>query len=264
MLYPNTWFKCAVAAMHTADYLFSITCFTTLLKQNPEFGEGWSNLASVLMKVGKFKEAYEASCQSIRFLRENWHVWDNYVTISVGVSSFSHRQMYSKRYASVIEGLNELGGKNGIGILDIVENRLVGMKDRGVYETPGGTILYFAHEQLEMITVDKDTLHAKQKLAVDFADLIYNGKWFSPLREALSAFADKANEYVTGTVKLKLYKGNIIPAGMTSPYSLYSEDIATFNDSAFDYDQKDSAGFINLWGLPDTVQALREKGLLNK
>ncbi len=164
----------------------------------------------------------------------------------------------------IIRRLNELGGKNGIGILDIVENRLVGMKDRGVYETPGGTILYFAHEQLEMITVDKDTLHAKQKLAVDFADLIYNGKWFSPLREALSAFADKANEYVTGTVKLKLYKGNIIPAGMTSPYSLYSEDIATFNDSAFDYDQKDSAGFINLWGLPDTVQALREKGLLNK
>ena len=99
------------------------------------------------------------------------------------------------------------------------------MKDRGVYETPGGTILYFAHEQLEMITVDKDTLHAKQKLAVDFADLIYNGKWFTPLREALSAFADKTNEYVTGTVKLKLYKGNIIPAGITSPYSLYSEDI---------------------------------------
>ena len=168
------------------------------------------------------------------------------------------------KVSKIIEGLNELGGKNGIGILDIVENRLVGMKDRGVYETPGGTILYFAHEQLEMITVDKDTLHAKQKLAVDFADLIYNGKWFSPLREALSAFADKANEYVTGTVKLKLYKGNIIPAGMTSPYSLDSEDIATFNDSAFDYDQKDSAGFINLWGLPDTVQALREKGLLNK
>ena len=168
------------------------------------------------------------------------------------------------KVSKIIEGLNELGGKNGIGILDIVENRLVGMKDRGVYETPGGTILYFAHEQLEMITVDKDTLHAKQKLAVDFADLIYNGKWFSPLREALSAFADKANEYVTGTVKLKLYKGNIIPAGMTSPYSLYAEDIATFNDSAFDYDQKDSAGFINLWGLPDTVQALREKGLLNK
>ena len=168
------------------------------------------------------------------------------------------------KVSDIIRELNRLGGKHGVGIIDIVENRLIGMKDRGVYETPGGTILYFAHEQLEMITVDKDTLHAKQKLAVDFADLIYNGKWFSPLREALSAFADKANEYVTGTVKLKLYKGNIIPAGMTSPYSLYSEDIATFNDSAFDYDQKDSAGFINLWGLPDTVQALREKGLLNK
>ena len=168
------------------------------------------------------------------------------------------------KVSKIIEGLNKVGGENGIGIIDIVENRLVGMKDRGVYETPGGTILYFAHEQLEMITVDKDTLHAKQKLAIDFADLIYNGKWFSPLREALTAFADKANEYVTGTVKLKLYKGNIIPAGMTSPYSLYSEDIATFNDSAFDYDQKDSAGFINLWGLPDTVQALRAKGLLNK
>ena len=108
MLYPNTWFKCAVAAMHTADYLFSITCFTAVLKQNPEFGEGWSNLASVLMKVGKFKEAYEASCQSIRFLRENWHVWDNYVTISVSIFFSCHPQMYSKRYASVIEGLNEL------------------------------------------------------------------------------------------------------------------------------------------------------------
>ena len=162
--------------------------------------------------------------------------------------------------SKIIEGLNELGGANGIGIIDIVENRLVGMKDRGVYETPGGTILYFAHEQLEMITVDKETLHEKQKLAVDFADLIYNGKWFTPLREAISAFADKANEFVTGTVKLKLYKGNIIPAGMTSPYSLYSENLATFDES--DYDQKDAAGFINLWGLPTKVQALREQGKL--
>ena len=162
--------------------------------------------------------------------------------------------------SKIIEGLNELGGANGIGIIDIVENRLVGMKDRGVYETPGGTILYFAHQQLEMITVDKDTLHLKQKLAVDFADLIYNGKWFSPLREALTAFADEANKYVTGTVKLKLYKGNIIPAGMTSPYSLYSEKLATFDES--DYDQKDAEGFINLWGLPTTVQALRELGKL--
>ena len=166
--------------------------------------------------------------------------------------------------SKIIEKLNDLGGKNGIGIIDIVENRLIGMKDHGIYETPGGTILYFAHAQLEMLTMDKEVLHAKQKLSVDYADLLYNGKWYSPLQEALTAFANEANKDVTGTVKLKLYKGNIIPAGMTSPYSLYSEDIATFNDSAFDYDQKDSAGFINLWGLPDTVQALREKGLLNK
>ncbi len=163
--------------------------------------------------------------------------------------------------SAIIAELNKLGGANGIGIIDIVENRLVGMKDRGVYETPGGTILYFAHEQLEMLTLDKDTLHLKQKLAIDFADLIYNGKWFSPVREALSAFADDSNKYVTGTVKLKLYKGNIIPAGMTSPYTLYSENLATFDES--DYDQKDAQGFINLWGLPTKVQALREQGKLN-
>ncbi len=162
--------------------------------------------------------------------------------------------------SDIIRKLNKLGGENGIGIIDIVENRLVGMKDRGVYETPGGTILYFAHEQLEMLCVDKDTLHEKQKLSVDFADLIYNGKWFTPLREALSAFVEKTQEYVTGTVKLKLYKGNIIPAGTTSPYTLYSEELATFDES--DYDQKDADGFINLWGLPTTVQALREQGKL--
>ena len=165
-----------------------------------------------------------------------------------------------KKASDIIRDLNEYGGKNGIGIIDIVENRLVGMKDRGVYETPGGTILYFAHAQLEMLTVDKDTLHAKQKMAVDFADLVYNGKWFSPLREAMSAFVTETQKTVTGTVKLKLYKGNIIPAGMTSPYSLYSEELATFDES--DYDQKDSAGFINLWGLPTKVQALREMGKL--
>ena len=162
--------------------------------------------------------------------------------------------------SDIIRKLNKLGGENGIGIIDIVENRLVGMKDRGVYETPGGTILYFAHEQLEMLCVDKDTLHEKQKLSVDFADLIYNGKWFTPLREALSAFVEKTQEYVTGTVKLKLYKGNIIPAGTTSPFTLYSEELATFDES--DYDQKDAEGFINLWGLPTTVQALREQGKL--
>ena len=162
--------------------------------------------------------------------------------------------------SKIIEKLNAVGGANGIGIIDIVENRLVGMKDRGVYETPGGTILYFAHEQLEMLTVDKDTLHVKQKLAVDYADLIYNGKWYSPLQEALTAFANESNKYVTGSVKLKLYKGNIIPAGTTSPFTLYSEELATFDES--DYDQKDAEGFINLWGLPTTVQALREQGKL--
>ena len=162
--------------------------------------------------------------------------------------------------SKIIEGLNQLGGANGIGLLDIVENRLVGMKDRGVYETPGGTILYRAHEVLEMITIDKDTKHMKSKLAVDFADLVYNGKWFTPLREALSAFADKTQEHVTGSVKLKLYKGNMITASITSPESLYSEELVTFNESS--YDQTNATGFINLWGLPDTVQALRELGKL--
>ncbi len=164
------------------------------------------------------------------------------------------------RPSDVIRKLNQLGGDNGIGLLDIVENRLVGMKDRGVYETPGGAILYRAHEVLEMITIDKDTKHMKSKLAVDFADLVYNGKWFTPLREALTAFATETQKHVTGTVKLKLYKGNIITAGVTSPESLYSENLVTFEES--DYNQDDATGFINLWGLPDTVQALREQGKL--
>ena len=162
--------------------------------------------------------------------------------------------------SKIIEGLNQLGGAYGIGLLDIVENRLVGMKDRGVYETPGGTILYRAHEVLEMITLDKDTKHMKQKLAIDFADLLYNGKWFTPLREALQAFAVDTQKHVTGTVKLKLYKGNIITSSVTSPESLYSEKLVTFEES--DYNQDDATGFINLWGLPDTVQALRELGKL--
>ena len=162
--------------------------------------------------------------------------------------------------SDIIRKLNKLGGDNGIGLLDIVENRLVGMKDRGVYETPGGTILYKAHQCLEMITIDKDTAHMKSKLAVDFADLVYNGKWFTPLREALSAFADKTQEHVTGSVKLKLYKGNIITSSITSPESLYSEELVTFNESS--YDQTNATGFINLWGLPDTVLALREEGKL--
>ena len=156
--------------------------------------------------------------------------------------------------SKIIEKLNELGGANGIGIIDIVENRLIGMKDRGGYETPGGTILYFAHEQLEMLTVDKETQHLKQKLAVDYADMIYNGKWFSPLQEALTAFANESNKNVTGEVKLKLYKGNIIPAGTTSPYSLYDEDLVSFGES--DYDHSQAEGFINIWGLPTLVQAV--------
>ncbi len=162
--------------------------------------------------------------------------------------------------SKIIEGLNKLGGENGIGLLDIVENRLVGMKDRGVYETPGGTILYRAHEVLEMITLDKDTKHMKQKLAIDWADLLYNGKWFTPLREALQAFVLDTQKHVTGTVKLKLYKGNIITSSVTSPESLYSEKLVTFEES--DYNQNDATGFINLWGLPDTVQALRDLGKL--
>ena len=154
----------------------------------------------------------------------------------------------------IILKLNELGGANGIGLLDIVENRLVGMKCRGVYETPGGTILYKAHEYLESICLDKMTLHEKQKLAITYAELVYNGQWFTPLREALAAFVDKTQEPVTGKVKLKLYKGNIIKAGVWSDYSLYSEEIATFGES--DYNQKDSEGFINLFGLPIKVQAM--------
>ncbi len=154
----------------------------------------------------------------------------------------------------IILKLNEIGGANGIGLLDIVENRLVGMKCRGVYETPGGAILYKAHSVLESVCLDKMTAHEKQRLSITFAELVYNGQWFTPLREALSAFVDKTQERVTGTVKLKLYKGNMINAGVWSPYSLYSEKIATFGES--DYHQADAQGFINLYGLPIKVQAM--------
>ncbi len=164
---------------------------------------------------------------------------------------------------SVIEKLNELGGKNGIGIADLVENRLVGMKSRGVYETPGGTILYHAHEVLETITLDKATQHYKQKLAVDFAELVYDGQWYTPLREAMSAFVDSTQETVTGDVKLKLYKGNIINAGVTSPYTLYDEEVATFDEDHV-YNQADSAGFINLFGLPIKVKAVLDAKRNNK
>ncbi len=154
--------------------------------------------------------------------------------------------------------LNEIGGRNGIGLIDMVENRLVGMKSRGVYETPGGTILYRAHQVLETLCLDRDTQHYKALVANQFADLVYFGKWFTPLREALSAFVDKTQETVTGDVKLKLYKGNIINAGTTSPYSLYSEAFATFDEDEV-YDQNDSAGFINLFGLPIKVKAILDQ-----
>ena len=163
----------------------------------------------------------------------------------------------------IILALNELGGANGIGLLDIVENRLVGMKCRGVYETPGGAILYAAHSYLETITLDKMTMHEKQKLSITFAELVYNGQWYTPLREALSAFVDSTQQTVTGKVKLKLYKGNIIKAGVWSDYSLYSEELATFDEDNV-YNQADSAGFINLYGLPITVRARLNEKLAKK
>lgn len=159
--------------------------------------------------------------------------------------------------SDIVRKLNELGGSNGIGLADIVENRLVGMKSRGVYETPGGAILYHAHEVLETLCLDKETSHYKQQVAIKFADLVYNGQWFTPLREALSAFVDSTQQTVTGDVKLKLYKGNITNAGVTSPYSLYDEDIATFAEDDV-YDQMDSQGFINLFGLPIKVKAMMD------
>ena len=156
---------------------------------------------------------------------------------------------------TMIEKLNELGGKNGIGILDIVENRLVGMKSRGVYETPGGTILYEAHRMLEMICIDKETAHFKSIVAQKMAETVYNGQWFTPLMEAMKAFVDKTQETVTGDVRMKLYKGNIMPAGITSPYTLYDDVTASFGEDQ-DYNQADSAGFINLFGLPIKIKAL--------
>ena len=183
-----------------------------------------------------------------------------YVTIDFEAGAPVALDGEKMKASQIIKKLNAIGGANGIGIIDIVENRLIGMKDRGVYETPGGSILYFAHEQLEMLTVDKDTLHEKKKLAVDLADQIYNGKWYSALTNALVAFANESNKLVTGSVKLKLYKGNIIPAGTTSPYTLYSEELVTFGES--DYNQAQAEGFINIWGLPMQVEALREQGKL--
>lgn len=158
---------------------------------------------------------------------------------------------------AIIRKLNELGGKHGVGLLDLVENRLVGMKSRGVYETPGGTILYRAHEILESITLDKETAHFKTGISQKYGELVYNGQWYTPLRTALDAFVDSTQQTVTGTVRLRLYKGNIITSGVTSPYTLYSESLASFGES--DYDQTDSKGFINLFGLPIKVKALLDR-----
>lgn len=159
---------------------------------------------------------------------------------------------------TLIDKLNEIGAKHGIGVIDLVENRLVGMKSRGVYETPGGTILYFAHEELERLCLDRDTLQAKIKLSYDMAKLIYNGQWFTKYRKALSAFVEETQEYITGVVHLKLYKGNIVLNGMESEYSLYSQDFSTFDEDNV-YNQKDAEGFINLFGLPIKIESLLRK-----
>ena len=162
------------------------------------------------------------------------------------------------KVSEIITELNKLGGENGIGIVDIVENRVVGMKSRGVYETPGGTILMAAHEQLEELTLDRETMETKNKLGSQFAQVVYEGKWYTPLREAIQAFVESTQKYVTGEVKFKLYKGNIIKAGTTSPYSLYNESLASFTTGDL-YDHHDADGFITLFGLPLKVRAMMLK-----
>ncbi len=175
------------------------------------------------------------------------------VEFEKGVPVAIDGQKYSP--AGLVKKANELAAANGVGIADIVENRLVGMKSRGVYETPGGTLLYAAHRELEYLCLDRQTMHYKELVASKFAELVYDGNWYTPLREALGAFVDSTQQTVTGKVRMKLYKGNCTPAGASSPYSLYDEDIATF-DADEVYDQKDSAGFVNLFGLPLKVRAM--------
>ena len=178
------------------------------------------------------------------------------MTFEKGVpTSVNGKQM---KVSDIIRELNRLGAKHGIGIIDIVENRVVGMKSRGVYETPGGTILYEAHQQLEELILDRDTTALKLDMGNKFAQIVYEGKWFTPLREAVQAFVDKTQEYVTGEVKFKLYKGNIIKAGTTSPYSLYNESIASFKTGDL-YDHHDAEGFINLFGLSLKVRAMKQE-----
>ena len=166
------------------------------------------------------------------------------------------------KVSDIIKRLNALGGKHGIGIVDIVENRVVGMKSRGIYETPGGTILMEAHNQLEELTLDRETMETKKKLGSQLAQVVYEGKWFTPLREAIQAFVTSTQQCVTGEVRMKLYKGNIIKAGTTSPYSLYSESLASFTTGDM-YDHHDASGFIRLFGLPLTVRAMRLQEVKN-
>ena len=179
-----------------------------------------------------------------------------YVTLSFekGVATAINGE--KMKLSDIIRKLNELGGKHGIGIVDIVENRVVGMKSRGVYETPGGTILMEAHQQLEELILDRDTYAVKKDMGSKFASIVYEGKWFTPLREAVQAFVESTQQYVTGEVKFKLYKGNIIKAGTTSPYSLYNESLASFTTGDL-YDHHDAEGFINLFGLPLKVRAMK-------
>ena len=185
---------------------------------------------------------------------------DEYVTMTFEAGVPTSVNGEKMKVADIITKLNELGGKHGIGIVDIVENRVVGMKSRGVYETPGGTILMEAHDQLEELVLDRDTLAAKKDLGNKFAQVVYEGKWFTPLREAIQAFVESTQKYVTGEVKFKLYKGNIIKAGTTSPYSLYSESLASFTTGDL-YDHHDAEGFITLFGLPLKVRAMKHAAL---
>ncbi len=189
-----------------------------------------------------------------------WKAPDKSTYITIHFEKGNPTAIDGKKLGAVelIEKLNKVGGENGVGLVDMVENRLVGMKSRGVYETPGGAILYAAHELLESICLDKATQHYKQLIAIKYGEMVYDGQWFTPLREALDAFVAKTQETVTGDVKLRIYKGNIMNAGITSPYSLYSEDISTFGEDDC-YNQMDSQGFINLFGLPIKVKALLDQ-----
>ncbi|MDK2880471.1 MAG: argininosuccinate synthase [Clostridia bacterium] len=185
---------------------------------------------------------------------------DRAAFVEIGFEQGIPRKLDGKEYdaVSLVRALNRLAGEHGVGILDVVENRLVGMKSRGVYETPGGTVLYAAHRALESLTLDRNTMHFKEIVAQRYAELVYDGLWYSPLREALAAFVDETQKTVTGTVKMKLYKGSCVPVGITSPYSLYHQGIASFGYSEL-YDHRDAAGFINLFALPLKVRALMRK-----